>query len=556
MSAAAPLALLGNYFQNTQKSAYSGATVTEISLYATGGGILQIGTAAIADVLAARQNGTALSVTPYTTRNVQAGLNTFALELTVGAEDVLVLGGGNSTAELYAAAGVEGADDYGFYAPCNEQASGALFAETDGIAEKLLVKLTVSERAEMPVFADLKEQAEGQGREGYAPSVAPFAYQNKELFEGKKLTGMELYVNSVQAVNDEQYITIYKIQTADLELGHVWNEGDALATYRVTLPVSSLQNTQVNDWVYVDLTDYGITVGEGETLAFGSRAGDPVTWAYAPNWSAIGAYQFYQMKADSGTTVDDSNALLFNFYYEATSSFEDRRAECELAELLHGKQLSILGDSISTFQGVSNDAEKGLANNAVYYTNQLTQADTYWQQLIDRYGMQLCVNNAWSGAYVTQHQPNVGAENDADGSVSSGMARADDLDANGVDPDYIVVFIGINDLNGRVLSTAVAEAYRTMLQTITTEYPEAHVFCLNMPNRNGDLYNVIAYNTAIADAVAQFENVSLVDVYHSEFCGSTYSENSIGDNLHPNAIGMDYMTEIIAQAMKDALLGA
>lgn len=105
VSAAAPLALLGNYFQNTQKSAYSGATVTEISLYATGGGTLQIGTAAIADVLSARQNGTALSVTPHTTRNVQAGLNTFELELTVGAEDVLVLGGGNSTAELYAPQG-------------------------------------------------------------------------------------------------------------------------------------------------------------------------------------------------------------------------------------------------------------------------------------------------------------------------------------------------------------------------------------------------------------------------------------------------------------------
>ena len=224
-----------------------------------------------------------------------------------------------------------------------------------------------------------------------------------------------------------------------------------------------------------------------------------------------------------------------------------------MASILEGKQLSILGDSISTFAGVSNDSSKGLEDNAIYYNTQLKQEDTYWQQIISKYNMNLCVNNSWSGSYVSQHTPNQNANKDSDGSVSSGMARADNLaKADGTKPDYILVYIGINDLNAGVSADTVATAYNTMLDTITTTYSGAKVFCVNMPNRNTG-NSPVDYNTAIKNAVDSHENVYLIDLYSSEYNGATYQTNSL-DNLHPNAVGMDYMTQIIIDGMKTVLL--
>lgn len=192
-----------------------------------------------------------------------------------------------------------------------------------------------------------------------------------------------------------------------------------------------------------------------------------------------------------------------------------------LKNLLKGKQLSVLGDSISTFSGVSNDASEGLSDNAVFYSSQIARADTYWQQIIDDFGMELCVNNSWSGAYASMHKPNVNANKDSDGSVSSGMARANKLaKSDGTSPDYILVYIGINDLNAGVAADVLASSYTQMLMSMSEAYPYAKVFCLNMPNRNvGN--SPIAYNTAIANAIESVnearnkENIFLVDLYNS-----------------------------------------
>lgn len=181
----------------------------------------------------------------------------------------------------------------------------------------------------------------------------------------------------------------------------------------------------------------------------------------------------------------------------------------------------------------------------------MQQEDTYWQQIITTYDMNLCKNNSWSGSYASAHVPNQGS--DSDGSLSSGMARADELaKADGTIPDYILVYIGINDLNAGVGVETFAVAYDTMLDTISATYPNAKVFCLNMPNRNTG-NSPVAYNSAITEAIENHENMHLIDLYNSAYNGETYQNNSIG-NLHPNVKGMDYMTEIIIDEMREVLL--
>ena len=318
-----------------------------------------------------------------------------------------------------------------------------------------------------------------------------------------------------------------------------------------------------NKWITATCDIY---VGEDETLLFGDPK-DTIMWGYNEHSSTSATYGFYYKVGTSSQGGPSSSSIYFDIYESVSTTFDehladleqaeqdaqDTQSEAQLASILEGKQLSILGDSISTFAGVSNDSSKGLEDNAIYYNTQLKQEDTYWQQIISKYNMNLCVNNSWSGSYVSKHRPNQNAEKDADGSVSSGMARADNLaKKDGTKPDYILVYIGINDLNAGVSADTIATAYNTMLDTITATYPSAKVFCVNMPNRNTG-NSPVAYNTAIKNAVDRHNNVYLIDLYSSEYSGTTYQANAL-DNLHPNAVGMDYMTQIIIDGMKTVLL--
>lgn len=63
-----------------------------------------------------------------------------------------------------------------------------------------------------------------------------------------------------------------------------------------------------------------------------------------------------------------------------------------------GKTISILGDSISAFSGVSNSTafNSTIESNAVYYSAGalgVYRADTWWQQTVDVLAMELLVND-------------------------------------------------------------------------------------------------------------------------------------------------------------------
>ena len=68
-----------------------------------------------------------------------------------------------------------------------------------------------------------------------------------------------------------------------------------------------------------------------------------------------------------------------------------------------GRSFSILGDSISTYHGYSNDASRHPAtgSNAVAYgPSKMRVTETWWYRLISCDGMRLCGNNSYSGSCV------------------------------------------------------------------------------------------------------------------------------------------------------------
>ena len=156
-----------------------------------------------------------------------------------------------------------------------------------------------------------------------------------------------------------------------------------------------------------------------------------------------------------------------------------------------GKRVSILGDSISTFEGYN---PRGYA---LFYCGEKCERthvreykDTWWGKVIDFLGGELLVNNSWSGSRVTKLP-------DKDKLFPSGCSdeRTSSLHINEVTPDVILVNLGTNDW-ARGVTPCVADhflgkddytdvfedAYGLMLSKLRANYPNAEICCCTLSN--------------------------------------------------------------------------
>lgn len=260
----------------------------------------------------------------------------------------------------------------------------------------------------------------------------------------------------------------------------------------------------------------------------------------------------------------------------------------QIGENAKGKKISILGDSISTFEGVSNDANANstIGGNAVYYEEDneygVTRADTWWQQIIDMFGLKLCVNNSWSGSRV--HNAADGKTPSANANYFAWYSRATQLhNATSGNPDYIAVYMGTNDLkdatsykgfkaNQSAIITEAAKlsntsynptyhfsAYVRMVDNMLAKYTSAEIYLFTLlPHESQNDLNIAAmetYNQSIRDLVTYYQGKSkkvyLVDLYAATGITSDYEvlNKHLANTLHPNAAGMDVITNCLASAM-------
>lgn len=246
-----------------------------------------------------------------------------------------------------------------------------------------------------------------------------------------------------------------------------------------------------------------------------------------------------------------------------------------------GKKVSILGDSISTYSGVSDDVNVNstLNGGAIYYTPgrwDVYQKDTWWQQTIEALDMKLLVNNSWSGSCVLHTRHNT---------VGAYIDRCTQLhnEYTNENPDVIFVFIGANDFsyyqdtlgssdinyNELIVSNSdgsfsykepltTCEAYAIMLHKIIIRYPDAEVFCMmplarRYPDYNDgyeDVGQPTDFNNNLMTIVKYF-NLNVVDL---EKCGidkeeETFDKYIADKRTHPNALGMDMITNYLVSTM-------
>lgn len=239
----------------------------------------------------------------------------------------------------------------------------------------------------------------------------------------------------------------------------------------------------------------------------------------------------------------------------------------EDAAQLAGTTFSVLGDSISTYQGY---------NPVGYYAffpenGEVAEVgDTWWQRVADDLELTLYANGSSSGATVTGDS--TGAE---DPQCGCNELRTNDLSGpEGVCPDRIVIFLGTNDMlktiplgdndgtrlvdEGEI--AAFSDAYTLMLDKVQDNYPLAEIYCCTLlpvgdygtetpyvEFVNGAQLTSSDYGEAIKQ-IAENRGLSVIDLSD---CGVTIENlhEMTSDGVHPTVEGM----RCIAEAVKEAL---
>lgn len=237
---------------------------------------------------------------------------------------------------------------------------------------------------------------------------------------------------------------------------------------------------------------------------------------------------------------------------------------------LTGKKLSILGDSISTFDGyIPTDYN-------IFYPGSgeiSTVEKTWWFQTLQNTGMELNANASSSNTTVT------GDSADTTGSAPGcSTKRMIDLTPgdNGPDPDILIVFMGTNDFLKSIplgsfdapaaqsegVTDNFCDAYELMIQKLNAMYPNTEIyFCTILETNAGDMDSdptaypctnkngntVGDFNAEIA-TIASAYGYPVLDMHN---CGITYETlgEYTSDGVHPNAAGAALMAEYVTDQL-------
>ncbi|MBO5667304.1 MAG: hypothetical protein J6S45_07640 [Firmicutes bacterium] len=233
--------------------------------------------------------------------------------------------------------------------------------------------------------------------------------------------------------------------------------------------------------------------------------------------------------------------------------------------------ISILGDSISTFEGyIPEEDGVNLKHTARYPQEDLVMEveETWWMQVIGELDAVLGVNDSWSASMVYNDLDENGGSFGPDSCMAS-MTRIRNLGANG-DPDLILFYGGTNDTlhlvplgefdpaaEGRpVAAEAVdltatkwetfAEAYETAILRLSYCYPEAQILAM-LPTYAIDEYYTageLAQYNAVMSAICEAYEIPYVDLRKH-----VTTTQLLPDGIHPSYQGMDLISEAVIDAL-------
>lgn len=228
------------------------------------------------------------------------------------------------------------------------------------------------------------------------------------------------------------------------------------------------------------------------------------------------------------------------------------------------KLFSILGDSISTFEGCS------IPDYAAFYdtthklsANVITVSDTWWGKVINYLGGELLVNNSFSGSTVCWNSlyriQSYGCSDE----------RTASLGKEGISPDVIMIYMGTNDWGSGIRvfrderfdpvednPARFLSAYNQMLKKLKTNYPNAEIWCFTLPISKCSAKSEFSFPyfyggrhiSEYCDAIkmcAKEYDCRIIDLYSSSEPYDTL------DGFHPTANGMETIANAVINELND-----
>ena len=233
-----------------------------------------------------------------------------------------------------------------------------------------------------------------------------------------------------------------------------------------------------------------------------------------------------------------------------------------------GKVISIMGDSISTFEGwIPVDDGHNLNHRKRYPQANLFDDVrlTWWHMLITNLGAKLGVNDSWAGSMVSNTATTNSGDLGPDACMSS-VTRITNLGSNGT-PDLIFFYGGTNDAARNVpmgtfdpskfqqvdLTTTTwstfADAYAVAIMRMQYFYPDAKIIAMT-PTWTTSYYTPQRLNEVakMIEEVCDYYGVAVVDLRK---CGINRNnlDKTLGDGIHPSALGMEMIEKYLRKQL-------
>ena len=461
-------------------------------------------------------------------------------------------------------------------------------------------------------------------------SIAPYTYTDVYTVSDARVISITIPVMATKTQDDNgNYIfTMYKVRNSYSGVC-----ATKLATYAIEISAQEHLLSENQGAVYkaitVDLSSYDIVLSENETLAFGkdtdtlvcamlentNMTSEPIATINNKFPQAIGV--FNSTGRESTKVVTKELTLCFDLEFERSFESEAERdayvnRDSEYArivealkEIYAGKKISVMGDSISTYDGFTSNPDYNLTlsvnavnNTKPYYpTYDKTTSDytkTYWGRLLTELDMQLCVANAISGGFVSNSSGDKGnpfqdraAQLHRDNGTQNN--RTDDTD-----PDVIIMYQGINDVdNGRSTGQLLAklndkndnrddwfkvgewfdtvlneykgdgsyvefdEAYALAIYNMIETYGfDVEIYCVTLVKNESEKCSMATLNNfnRVIKAIAEYFGATVIDQNGelSEFSSASFYTKTCYDGgkfIHANSAGHYALGRLIVNTM-------
>lgn len=213
---------------------------------------------------------------------------------------------------------------------------------------------------------------------------------------------------------------------------------------------------------------------------------------------------------------------------------------------LNGRKISVLGDSISTFKGITVDDPNTFYGRVMCEKGGFRGVeDTWWMRTIRALGGVFERDNAFAGSCV------------ADGyGLGRGMSSTARTGALG-DPEAIFIFGGANDIGFGVSAEEFRSAYGLMLARLRERYPAAAVFCGTLINGQKVLEDEPYFmGEKPGKALEPFSSVirecaAAAGAHVVDMAASGLVYDAI-DGCHPTAGGMAQLADLWIDAVRRA----